>query len=466
MFNKVSYIKKIGPNKFRVFSESGKNMGTYSSRGAAKKRLSQIEYFKRKGSILDISFSKKTELLRSTSIILNDLGLKKEASFISDLTKNFVFRSILLLSGLGGLGYLSNDVAKEITTDKGISDELLDSREFRSGTSLEQIIKEIYGNSLSKAQEKSAIEIIIAENKNLKFINGKVQLFDDESPALINLKYPNIEKIKTKIEEVVFAKDLKESSEEIEETEEKFDFVPAKNLSFSKEGNETSKNFEDFKSIPYNAKGIPLWPKGLSTTKQDWTVGYGHKLIPEEISKKYIKLSDGKIIHYWNGISKEEAEIIWNDDLKTHSIYNIGISKDEEISKGLYDALTDMSFNMGIGNLTRFVQSIRDHSGNLSTELFSKEIPKWTHSKKQDRKGILVRAICRLLIANEILIPENPKDAASNKVYPSKDVLLMYFKNFLGKDFSDVEEEKLLKKLSANPPKNSEDFLDIISSFR
>jgi len=38
-------IAKEG-NKYVVRSESGKHMGTYSTRGAAKKRLMQIEYFK------------------------------------------------------------------------------------------------------------------------------------------------------------------------------------------------------------------------------------------------------------------------------------------------------------------------------------------------------------------------------------------------------------------------------------
>jgi len=42
----LEYIKKIGPKKWRVYSEKGKNMGTYGSRAGAKKRLGQIEFFK------------------------------------------------------------------------------------------------------------------------------------------------------------------------------------------------------------------------------------------------------------------------------------------------------------------------------------------------------------------------------------------------------------------------------------
>ena len=39
-------IRKIG-NKYRVESEkTGRNLGTYTSKKAAKKRLAQVEYFK------------------------------------------------------------------------------------------------------------------------------------------------------------------------------------------------------------------------------------------------------------------------------------------------------------------------------------------------------------------------------------------------------------------------------------
>lgn len=40
-------IKKI-KDGYRVVSESGRNMGTYSNEKDARKRLQQIEYFKHK----------------------------------------------------------------------------------------------------------------------------------------------------------------------------------------------------------------------------------------------------------------------------------------------------------------------------------------------------------------------------------------------------------------------------------
>ena len=45
-FLKVSYIRKLPNGNYRVFSEKGKNLGTYNTIKAAKKRLKQIEMFK------------------------------------------------------------------------------------------------------------------------------------------------------------------------------------------------------------------------------------------------------------------------------------------------------------------------------------------------------------------------------------------------------------------------------------
>lgn len=47
MNRKLSHIRKLrGKDKWRVYSEEGKNLGTYDSEPAAKERLQQIHYFK------------------------------------------------------------------------------------------------------------------------------------------------------------------------------------------------------------------------------------------------------------------------------------------------------------------------------------------------------------------------------------------------------------------------------------
>ncbi len=45
---KLAFIKKINKNTWRVYSQNGKNMGTYHSLNEAKERLKDIEFFKHK----------------------------------------------------------------------------------------------------------------------------------------------------------------------------------------------------------------------------------------------------------------------------------------------------------------------------------------------------------------------------------------------------------------------------------
>jgi hypothetical protein len=52
---KIAFIKKLPGGKYRVVSEKGKNLGTYTSKESAKKRLKQIEYFKYLDSLKDSS---------------------------------------------------------------------------------------------------------------------------------------------------------------------------------------------------------------------------------------------------------------------------------------------------------------------------------------------------------------------------------------------------------------------------
>lgn len=79
---KVAKIRKIPGGKYRVLSQKGKNLGTYRSQKAAKKRLKQVEYFKyldslhAKDSKKTIDLSKVSEF--SLSSILRELNKNKD----------------------------------------------------------------------------------------------------------------------------------------------------------------------------------------------------------------------------------------------------------------------------------------------------------------------------------------------------------------------------------------------------
>lgn len=53
---KQSYIRQISKSRWRVFSEKGKNLGTFPSKSKAKERLKQVEMFKhtkKKSNVLE-----------------------------------------------------------------------------------------------------------------------------------------------------------------------------------------------------------------------------------------------------------------------------------------------------------------------------------------------------------------------------------------------------------------------------
>ncbi len=74
MKQSLAYIRKIKPNRWRVFSEKGKNMGTFDSEEKAEKRLQQIEYFKYKNALLDLRLETKTAKMKMTfSSVMREL---------------------------------------------------------------------------------------------------------------------------------------------------------------------------------------------------------------------------------------------------------------------------------------------------------------------------------------------------------------------------------------------------------
>ena len=88
-FLKIAYIRKLPNGKYRVFSEKGKNMGTYDSKSGAKNRLRQVEYFKHNADdgMMSIDLTDVDEM--SYSSIMRKLNEKHEQDFIEDFTKTY-----------------------------------------------------------------------------------------------------------------------------------------------------------------------------------------------------------------------------------------------------------------------------------------------------------------------------------------------------------------------------------------
>lgn len=99
----LSYIKQISKGKWRVYSKSGRNMGTFSSKKKAKERLRQIEYFKKINKNAEsnqeiIDLSRIDEL--SYSCIVRELRKKYGQDITLEFISDFkgVFDTLLLIT--------------------------------------------------------------------------------------------------------------------------------------------------------------------------------------------------------------------------------------------------------------------------------------------------------------------------------------------------------------------------------
>lgn len=496
MIIKHSYIKQIGPKKFRVYSEKGKNMGTYPSREGAKKRLRAIEFFKHQNSADDNhSFSRggegkvpeffRTNLdygernealagrlkkLKTAQATLLGLGLKKEASQIGKSIKDTLMMAFLTLSVLGAGVHSANkslesgklkEVLEDFATEESPTSEVL-TKTFMEGTSLEEIISDAYRNTDLSGKENIAKELIKEYNPNLLFSDDGGLVIKDSSlfKNRAEVVYPDLKNIMDKFSERLSSGyDTKETGLVGE-------------MSLSEESKEALMSTEGFSPKIYNDNKKLKWPQDKERGSGHWTIGYGHKLTAPELKTGVIILKDGSKIFWKPEISKEDGIRIKANDLILNSLIAAGISEDTLISRPMFEALSDLSFNIGPSALSSFILSIKDKSGNLSPDLFAKEISRWTRVEdKSQRKGIIIRRISELLTAKGILLPEDPEDVLEDSIstrsrmaLPSKDRIHSYLKSFDDNNqLTEREVESILNALSENPPNSPSEFVKIVN---
>ena len=490
MIIKESYIKQIGPKKFRVFSEKGRNMGTYSSKSEAKKRLGQIEYFKRKDSADDNhyqtrggdgnvptffrknldygerdSYIKKLRKLKAVKSVLSGLGLKKEAAMIGKGFKDLVLNALIVFSGLGGLAHIANEslehgtlkgIYSDLVTEEGVGGKYLDKKSFAVGDNIDKIVGEVYsGKDFSDSEMKVAKDLIVNSNDHVSFDqDGNLQIVDRSYPEMLaEVYYPNLEKIKERLLQI------------LDSGYDTMEVGTIGSMNLSDEAAGAISTAEGFSSTIYNDNKTLEWPRDSKVTDEGWTIGYGHLLSLDELASKKIKLNNGKIINFADGLSEKEAKLVKASDLIRLSLISAGLSEDTKISRPMYDALTDLSFNIGTGGLAIFVSNITDSNNELSSDLFAKEITGWTKVKDaKSRKGLLIRRISQLLIAKGILLPEDPKMGGKKEKfsYSTKNMVEKYLKTYLGGSISESEAEKVLKDLGRSPPDTAMDFVNTL----
>ena len=501
MFEKKSYIKQIGKEKFRVYSEKGRNMGTYKTRAGAKKRLREIEYFKHQNSADDnhifprggkgavpeffrknLDYGERDEVLRkklsklkAAKSALQDFGFKKEAASIKNSIKTLLLNAFLAIGLVGGAGYAASELGGSEKLNEIISDFSLEEspnlselkKEFQLGTTTDSILLELYPDIKIENKKDIIIEFLKEYNPNLSFGEDGLQLKQSELFGLTKraeVAYPDLKKIMAK-----FARRMDNGYfvDQVGKVGE---------MDLSDVASEGMKLDEGFRKSIYNDDLDLVWPKDKEAGKGHWMIGYGHKLKEEELKTGIIKLKNRKKIKWTDGISEEEARWIKADDVIENSLLAAGINENTDISRSMYDALTRLSYNFGSGNLTKFVANIKDDSGKLSSELFAKEISGWTGVKEEKKKkGVVIDRIGSLLAARGVLLPANPEHVTGDTIspnsemkYPTKDMIFKYLEFFTKKEIENISEKEARSVLNAlskaePPPSTPSEAYDIMA---
>ena len=500
MFIKESYIKQIGPKKFRVYSEKGRNMGTYTSKASAKKRLRQIEYFKSLDSANDAHLlprggegdvpeffrknldygerdkvlKKKISKLKAAKSALQDLGFKKEAAAIKNNIKSLLLNAFLTL-GLFGAGIhlantsLESGRLKEIMADFALeeSPNLQEKKmEFPIGTPTDTIISSMYSDISIENNDKKDIIINFLEeyNPNLTFGSSGLQLKQEHifKKHMAEVAYPDLRSI------------LEKFSKRLESGYTPSEVGSVGKMSPSPEGMNFTMTAEGFSEKIYNDKVDYSWPRDRNKpdSKGHWMIGYGHQLKEDELASGMITLPSGKVVRWTDGITKEEGRELKQKDLVSISILNAGVNPEEEMTRGMFDALTDLSYNIGPNRLSRLLSESRDELGRISPDLFAKKLSGWTKvidPKKE--KGIKIRRISQLLMSRGILLPEEPshieslfKDQETKMATPDKEVVIKYIKHYGNDKISKEQVTRILNSLGENPPNSPEEFVSVLRS--
>lgn len=471
-------------------------MGTYSSRSGAKKRLREIEYFKHQNSADDNhefprggqgkvpeffrrnldygergeALAKRLKKLKAVKSSLSGMGFKKEAAQIGKTLKEALMIAFLSLSLFGAGVHAANkslesgrlkEVLEDFATEESPTSEVL-KKSFPKGTSLDDIISDVYSDVDLSGKEEIAKELIEEYNPNLSFSKEKgleikgSSLFKNRA----EVAYPDLKGI------------MKRFSQRLSSGYDTQEIGQVGEMSFSEDAKKALMTAEGFSSKIYNDKRSLVWPKDKELGAGHWTIGYGHKLTKGELDSGVISLRNGDDIPWTSGISKDEALRIKSNDLISNSLISAGIREDTKISRPMFDALTDLSFNVGSGALSRFILSIKDKSGKLSPDLFAKEISGWTKvDSAEQRKGILIRRISELLTAKGVLLPEKPehvmRDSISTKsrmTLPDKETVYDYLRSFDDNNhLTEGEVESVLDALSKRPPNSPSEFVETVN---
>ncbi len=353
--HKIGYIKKIKDSRYRVFSQKGKNMGTYETMDDAKKRLRQIEFFKRKSPI-----SKKLSFLE---MVFNQNGLNKEASNLKDLRNKFI------------ISFLATSFAFFLLDQK--LDEL----------KMSEIISEQEKEALIDEESNLYADFISSEDMTVKqIVDISYHFLDEDSRKLIydhvseinnipDYNYPlkegeAIRMPSVKAIESVGLKIKKKIDDDLDVQVIKKKIKPFSVQNIPLEYIANVAEIEAYSRFAYDDKN----PSNIFSDKKrasgNWTIGFGHMLTKEEIASKKINIA-GKEYSWIDGLEKSTAQKLLRQDVSKNipkkDYESLNVNNDE------IKAIISLSFLYGPARVSNaFDASIVD--GEFDKFSFQKNI--------------------------------------------------------------------------------------------
>lgn len=399
---KQSYIKKIHPSKYRVLSESGKNMGTYKTLSEAKKRLSQIEFFKQKNNLLqplrtnlDLGERNTANRIKKASEILYNLGLKKEAQQLKDVSyaavAGMILGSMLAPLYIGASDYVYNiieDNKKQALSETIIPTITVQPEEGES-------IKDIVAKNFPSVGD-SEIDIIADSIGEQNYISKDAPLTKEDvitipSPSDLDLVAKKI-KEKTDVDKI--------NKKNIEKKYK--DYKTPDDLSFN--SLKIISDSEGFKPFAYDDANGKRWVDGTKPIG-NLTIGYGHLLTNNEIMSGKL-IVDGKTYNWKKGLPKDVAINLFEQDV----LKNLPKLNFEKLRLDIEDlmVISSLSYLNGPSDIEELVSSSISN-GIFDKQKFRKNLTNFYVSK---RGGAPARRIAEILILDNILLPEISKDNA------------------------------------------------------
>jgi hypothetical protein len=327
--HKIGYIKKLKDSRYRVFSEKGRNMGTYKNMAHAKERLRQIEFFKRRSPL-----SKKLSFLE---VVFKEKGLIKEASSLRDMRNKFI------------ISFLATSLAYVLL------DEKIDQ------TKMSEIISEEEKESILDEEPNLYADFIASEDMTIKnIVDMSYNFLDQDSKNMLYEHISELNKIpdssqplkegevvripSLKAIESVGLKIKKKIDENLEVEIVKKKLKPFSIQSIPLEYIANVAEIENYSRLAYDDKEPSKVFSEKNKPSGNWTIGFGHLLTKKELLSKKITIN-GREFNWTDGLNKATAQKLLRQDV-SKNIPNVDYEK-FKVNEDEIKAIISLSFLHG-----------------------------------------------------------------------------------------------------------------------